>query len=345
MRRLGFDWPVVLAAWALLLAATTLLTAGTLYADAVALGGLRAAVGAAPPADRSIRVNLSSRTSDIGSLDATVRAQLQGVIDAGGGGTVALFLSSGSMAPSSEPATGTTLTILASRPAIEQHATLATGRWPQPNAAVPEVVLSAPAAAALGVTAGSGLSLVDRIHPGAPISFAVVGTYEPNAADEYWLGNQLDLQGKTTEGSFTTIGPVVISEADLEKLAPGGTLNEEWRAIPAVGSLTADGLTPLATAATAFPDRLRAALPSGFVPRIQTGLPDILARVDRSVLVGRSGVLVLVLEFAVVAAYAIVLVAGMLADRRRAETELIRTRGASGGHVAGIALAEASLLA
>ena len=38
------DWAVVVAAWALLLAATTLLTAGTLYADAVALGGLRTSV-------------------------------------------------------------------------------------------------------------------------------------------------------------------------------------------------------------------------------------------------------------------------------------------------------------
>ena len=57
---------MVLAAWVLLVAATTLLTAGTLYADAVALGGLRASVAAAPVADRSIRVGLSARTGDFG---------------------------------------------------------------------------------------------------------------------------------------------------------------------------------------------------------------------------------------------------------------------------------------
>ncbi|MBI3751677.1 MAG: hypothetical protein HY263_08510 [Chloroflexi bacterium] len=345
MRRIRFDWPVVVAAWALLLAATTLLTAGTLYADAVALGGLRAAVGAAPAADRSVRVALSARPADFAALDAAVRGELERVVAAGGGGTVDAFLASGSMSPASEGNSGSTLTILATRPGIERHATLTSGHWPQPNAAVPEAVLSAPAAALLGVTAGGRLDLVDRIHPGAPIGFAVVGIYLPNPNDEWWLGNRLDLQGRSVQGSFTTIGPVVISQDDLLKLAPGGSVNVEWRGMPAVESLTADGLTTLSAAASAFPDRLRAALPGSASPRTQTDLPAILGRVDRSVLVGRSGVLVLVLEFAVVAAYAIVLVAGMLADRRRAETALIRTRGASGGHVAGIALVEALLLA
>jgi hypothetical protein len=336
---------VVVAAWALLLAATTLLTAGTLYADAVALGGLRAAVGSADVTDRAIRVDLSSRPGDVAKVDAITRGQLQAVVDAGGGGTVTTFLSSESMAPSSEAATGTTLTLLATRPGIEQHATLAAGHWPVPGKSPVEVVLSAPAASALGVAAGGSLSLVDRLNPGPPMTLAVVGTYLPNGADDYWLRDPLDLQGTTVVGSFTTIGPVVVSQDDFLKIVPGGSVNEQWRGIPDVESLTADGLQPLADAATGFPARLQAALPPGFVPRIQTSLPTILGRVDRSVLVGRSGVLVLVLEFAVVAAYAIILVAGMLADRRRAETALIRTRGASAAHIAGMALTEAVVLA
>jgi FtsX-like permease family protein len=336
---------VVLAAWVLLLAATTLLTAGTLYADAVALGGLRASVGAAPAADRSIRVDLSSRTGDVSGLDGIVRPHLQGVVDVGGGGTVGHFLSSTSMAPASEPVDGPTLVILASRPGIEDHATLTAGRWPQAGAPIPEAVLSTGAAAALGVAAGDHLALVDRIHPGPARELAVVGTYQPDAGDPYWLDDELDLSGRFAQGSFTTYGPVVVPEADLLAAAPGGTVNVEWRATPAVDRLTAETIQPLAAAAAAAPAQIRASLPSGFVPQILGHLPDILGRVDRSVLVGRSGVLVLVLEFAVVAAYAIVLVAGMLADRRRAETALLRTRGASGGHIAGISLAEAVLLA
>lgn len=344
-RRIRYDWPVVAAAWALLLAATTLLTAGTLYADAVALGGLRAAVGSAPASDRSVRVAMSSRPADFAGLDAAVRGELDRLVAAGGGGSVGAFLASGSMSPASEGSSGSTLTVLATRPGIEQHATLAAGRWPQPGAAVPEAVLSAPAAALFGVTTGGRLELVDRIRPGSPIAFTIVGVYLPDPTDEWWFGNALDLQGRSIQGSFTTIGPVVLAQDDLLKVAPGGSVNVEWRGTPDVQRLTADSITTLSAAATALPDRMRAALPVGSSPRILTDLPAILGRVDRSVLVGRSGVLVLVLEFAVVAAYAIVLVAGMLADRRRAETALIRTRGASGGHVAAIALAEAVLLA
>jgi len=345
VRRIRYDWPVVVAAWALLVAATTLLTAGTLYADAVALGGLRAAVGAAPAADRSVRVQASSPIAAFATLDSAVRRELERIVAAGGGGTVTTFLGSGSMSPASEGAGGTTLTFLGTRPGIEQHATLVNGRWPQAGAGVPEVVLSEPAAAGLGVATGGQLALVDRLHPGAPLPFAVVGIYRPNPDDDYWIGDPLDLLGRTVQGSFTTFGPVVLAQDDMLKVVPGGSLTEDWRGTPAVGDLTAENLATLTAAATAAPDRIKAAMPGAFVPRVQTNLPTILGRVDRSVLVGRSGVLVLVLEFAVVAAYAIVLVAGMLADRRRAETALIRTRGASGGHVAGIALAEAVLLA
>ena len=61
-------------------------------------------------------------------------------------------------------------------------------------------------------------------------------------------------------------------------------------------------------------------------------------------LVSRTGVLVLVIQYAVLALYAIILVAGMLADRRRAETALLRTRGASTGHLAAMGILEALLL-
>ena len=48
LHRSRSDWPVVLAAGVLLLCATVLLAAGAVYGDAVALGGLRRAVLAAP---------------------------------------------------------------------------------------------------------------------------------------------------------------------------------------------------------------------------------------------------------------------------------------------------------
>ncbi len=80
-------------------------------------------------------------------------------------------------------------------------------------------------------------------------------------------------------------------------------------------------------------------------PRVQTTLPGLLAEVGRSVLVSRSGVILLTIQFAVLAGYSIVLVAGMLVERRRSEIALMRSRGASGGHLVAMATLEAAILA
>jgi hypothetical protein len=292
-----------------------------------------------------VRVTTSVPTGSIDQIDGIIGPELRRVVDAAGGGEVVRFAQSSSLAPSTEPASGGRLTILASRPGIEGHASLAGGRWAVAGATPREATLSTAAAAALGVATGDTVTLADRVHGGIPVDLVVVGLYEPNPEDPYWLGTALDLRGTQTEGAFTTVGPFVVPEPDLVAGAPGGALTMEWRAVPALESLTAEAIAPLAAAVDQLQPRLVAALPPGINPRVQTDLSAILGRVDRSVLVGRSGVLVLVLEFAVVAAYAIVLVAGMLADRRRAESALIRTRGGSSGHLAGMAFVEAFFLA
>ncbi|MEI8332901.1 MAG: FtsX-like permease family protein, partial [Chloroflexota bacterium] len=80
-------------------------------------------------------------------------------------------------------------------------------------------------------------------------------------------------------------------------------------------------------------------------PTVDTDLPAILADVGRSIVVSRSGVLLLTVQFAVLALYAIFLVAGMLVDRRRLDTALLRSRGASNGDLTVMAAMEALLLA
>ena len=62
-------------------------------------------------------------------------------------------------------------------------------------------------------------------------------------------------------------------------------------------------------------------------------------------LVSRSGVILLTIQFAVLAGYAVVLVAGMLVERRRSEIALMRSRGASGMHLVAMALIEVAFLA
>ena len=74
-------------------------------------------------------------------------------------------------------------------------------------------------------------------------------------------------------------------------------------------------------------------------------MPARIDAVERSVLVTRSGILLLTLQFALLAGYAVLLVAGMLAERRRPEVALLRSRGAGSGHLARMAAIEGLMIA
>ena len=85
-------------------------------------------------------------------------------------------------------------------------------------------------------------------------------------------------------------------------------------------------------------------LPGSNQATVATRLASILAAVDRSVLVAQSGILLLLVQFGVLAGYAVVLVAALLMDRRRSETALLRARGAGFGHLVRMATGEGLLI-
>ena len=91
-------------------------------------------------------------------------------------------------------------------------------------------------------------------------------------------------------------------------------------------------------------ERIRFAL-SGDAPVTTTELDAILSGAERSLLVSRTGVLLLIVQLAILAAYAIVLTAGLLADHRRLDTALLRSRGAGPLEIVSMALVEALFLA
>jgi hypothetical protein len=341
LRRTTADRALALAAFALLLASTTLLTTGTLYADAVALGGVRTAIADAAPTDRRLTVRIAATSDTLAELDGAVAAAGQAVLDAAGGGDVTPIVASESLIVGAREEHR--LTVLATRPGIEAHATLAEGRWPADAAGPFEAVVSTRAADALGLRVGD---VIDVTPPSTTsvVTVRIVGRWEPDAADPYWAGTDLDLAGSLARGGFTTAGPLVVaSGAALAAALPRVAL--EWRIAPQVEAIRVEAIDDLAARVAAFPAVLRASLPVGIQARVETDLPRILASVDRSVLVSRSGVLVLVLEFAVVAAYAVVLVAGLLTDRRRTHAALVRSRGASAAQMGWLALVEAVALA
>ena len=339
------DWPVVLAAALLLLCATTLLATGALYADAVALGGLRRTVAAATAADRAVIVATTGSPRDAPALDGIVRGELARSLGAPGG-EVARIAQSGSFARADEPPDAVRdLVVLGTYDAIERHAMLVDGRWPVPGRDPREATLSAPAANSLGLRVGDTVGLVNRLDPSVVVRVVVTGTWTPDPTDAYWAGVPLELEGVDESGGYVVHGPFVLAPEDLFDPALGSRLELQWRGLPAVGALRLDDIEPLRRDLDRLDEQLRATPLTSRQFRVTAALPTILDGVSRQVLVSRSGILLLTVQFAVLAGYAVVLVGGLLLERRRAETALLRSRGAGARHLAGMALGEALLLA
>ena len=117
-----------------------------------------------------------------------------------------------------------------------------------------------------------------------------------------------------------------------------------WRTLPDFDNLALENVRWLRSDTAALERRIRSDLGDSAFFSVSTGLPQVLEDADRSLLVSRSGVLLLTIQFVVLAAYALVLVAGLLVDQRRIETAMLRSRGASAGHVAWMALLEGLVL-
>ena len=340
------DWPVVAAAFVLLVGAIALLTTGALYGDTVALGGLRQAFVAAPPAGRAILVRTSAAPADIAALDGSVRAVLDRALSASGS-EVGLVASSGSLYPvGMDTATASQhLTVVASYQGIERHATLTAGRWAQAGGTPVEATLSDRAATALGLAVGDRIDLTRGLGGALPVTVVVVGTWRATPGDGYWLGDPLELTGIRQDTLRTTRGPFVVAPEDLAMGRIDPMLGLEWRGLVAVGGLQVDRIDALRQGVLGLTPAIQATLPPPRQLSVQTDLPTILADASRSILVSRSEVALLTLQFAVVAGYAVLLVAGLLMERRRTEVAILRSRGATSVHLIALALGEAVAMA
>ena len=340
------DWPVVAAAWLLLVCATTLLATGVVYGDAVAAGGLHRALLGAPPATRAIDVSLSADPDTIDALDTAIRPELASAIAATGGDIVRIARS-GSFADAATPeAQVRDLTVFGSAEGLEGRVPLLEGDWPIAGQDPLQASISDVTARQLSVGVGSRLDLVSRLDSGRRVSVVISAIWALDPADGLWLGDELDTTGTTSGGTYTTRGPLYVREADIVALGGGSTrLQVAWRGLPDIAELRVDRVDALREGANGLAARLRGIVPRQTSPRVSTTLPAVLDEVGRSVLVSRSGVVLLTIQFAILAGYAVVLVAGMLVERRRAEIALMRSRGASALHLVAMAVLEAALLA
>ncbi|MFC8565068.1 FtsX-like permease family protein [Streptomyces sp. NPDC057245] len=206
-----------------------------------------------------------------------------------------------------------------------------------------EVALPTAAAERLRVGTGTRLTLTDRLG-GPEVAVEITGLYRPaDAAAPYWHLD--DLAGRGVKlGGFTTYGPLLAAPGVLS----GGEVSagsSGWLAAAGFSGVTADRTDSLREAARGGMAWLRERPELSGSTAATTSLPDVLDRLDRSLLVSRSTLLVVALQLALLAGCALLLVARLLNAERAGEQRLLLARGASRARVAGLAARESLLLA
>ncbi|MEV2193460.1 ABC transporter permease [Streptomyces phaeochromogenes] len=220
-----------------------------------------------------------------------------------------------------------------------------------------EVALPEAAARELALKAGARLTLVDRFG-GPKVRIRVTGVYRPaRVTSPYW---QLeDLRGRgVSRLDFTTYGPLLADPTVLAAVTGGGKTGGTdrtgvtvsagqtgWLASADFSTVTTGRIDALRDAARSGPRSLLKSPSLHGTTAVTTSLPEELDRVERSLLVSRSTLLIVALQLSLLAGYALLLVARLLSVERAGETRLLRARGATRGRVAWLAALEALLLA
>ncbi|HEU5110906.1 MAG TPA: FtsX-like permease family protein, partial [Micromonosporaceae bacterium] len=182
---------------------------------------------------------------------------------------------------------------------------------------------------------------VDR-RTGRVTVIAVATVWRPSRpAEPYWL-----LTPGVAEGvgaGSATYGPIVVPRQDFLR-GYAASASAAWLAEPHLVGAGLTGLAPVAPAARDAVANLPDRTGLGSSALVTSELDVLVERLRRADLVGRSTLVTPVLLMAVMAGYALLLVAGLLTRHRRAETALLRVRGAGRGQLAALAAREAALI-
>lgn len=346
LRRTRSDWVILSAAMITTLLATTLLASGPIYAGAVAVSGLHRTLNDAPTTDANEQITIRADQHEFAAVDELARRHAQAAFSPTGGTILRSARSESFALPGQDPDDVTDLAIFSHYQQLEQHATLVDGNWPESGQPVIQAMLSRQAADLLGLGPGSEIELQSRREETFLVPVQVSGIFEVNdLSDPYWWDNPLVLDGLTQGASFTTYGPFVVELDDFFRTLEMSGAEFNWRVFPVFENLDVAELPVLLNNVENLPGNLNAGRRSTDQFRFETDLPGILRRAERSLLVTRTGVLILSAQLAILAGYALTLTAGLLTDQRRVETALLRSRGAGNGQVAMMTLMEGLLLA
>ena len=347
LRRTRADWPIVAAAWLITLLATILFAAGPIYSSAAALAGLRRTLDDAASADTNVQVSLYGTPDYVASVDTQIQSDLQQslaplqapiVRDGRAAATLAL-----PAVPGSQTTDRAALGFLDGLP---DHAQLIQGTWPASGSASDPLQVAVVDAVAtdMHLSVGDQLTLIaPSPDQPTPVPVQLVGIFSINdVADSYWFGDAQLTTGIVRSGKDRVLGPFLTTPDGILHNPALTSVHVQWRAFPDFNGLTVDNVAGIHAGLDALPGRLNGSITGTLA--VATSLPKILGSVERSLLVSRTEVLLLMAQLAVMAAYAIVLTASLLVDHRRVETALLRSRGAGPTNIAWLALVEGLLL-
>ncbi|MCZ4639146.1 ABC transporter permease, partial [Streptomyces rubrogriseus] len=170
-----------------------------------------------------------------------------------------------------------------------------------------EVAVPVAAAERIGVRTGDRLTLTDRLD-GPAVDIVVSGLYRPvDAGSPYWRLDDLAGRG-LQQGGFTTYGPLLAPPGALS----GGRVSagsSGWLVTADYSSLTTGRTQALGDAARGGLAWLREQQVLSGTTAATTELPAILERLDRSLEVSRSTLLVIASQLVLLAGGALLLVA------------------------------------
>ncbi|TDB88985.1 FtsX-like permease family protein [Actinomadura sp. 7K534] len=247
--------------------------------------------------------------------------------------------------PGQEKADHPELTTFAAYTGIERHARLTAGRWPATGEKSGEVeaVLPRAAAEAMRVEVDTAFTLKGRVDTASAVDVRVVGLFDvPDPGHHFWQGDGLVTTG-AERLDYTTYGPLVVPPEVFGERFGGTGSDARFTVLPDLSVLDTGELGPLADRVSAGAETLREG-GDGAQYSVVTDLPELLRQLRGAVQVARSAMLIPVIQLVVLAGCAWLLVARLLADHRRGEVALLRTRGMGMRQLAAAGLAEGLLV-
>ena len=344
VRRGLSDWAILVAAFITILLATILVASGPIYADAVTSSAVRRTLADAPVTESNVAITARVTPATVVSSDQRVFDEVVRAFSLTGGVRLRRG-SSESFALAVKPGEGVTdLVVFRFFDQIEEHATIVDGTWPQPGETPHLTALSEEAAVLLGLRVGDRLDLTSRRDDANQVQVQVGGIYRvDDSRDPFWYGDELDLSGLVLGASFNSYGPLVVDRDTFFEISTR-SFELQWRVFPDFENLTASGIAALRQEVTALEERLNRDRQLDNRMQVETGLGDILRDTERSLLATRSTTVILTLQLAVLAGYALLLTAGLLNESRQVETNLLRSRGASSTQLMAMAGMEGAML-